>query len=109
MCEYEERNNLEADAVGREEVHLAVVKAVRQQALGRAIPPRADVLRDGLARVDAATAPEVRKLDLVVHEQFTSRWKIPLPCMWSSVFSISDMYFFTFWSGKECRRPLIAS
>mmetsp|Transcript_61809 Transcript_61809/g.175559 ORF Transcript_61809/g.175559 Transcript_61809/m.175559 type:complete len:236 (-) Transcript_61809:438-1145(-) len=46
--EREEGHGLEPDAAGGEEVHLEVVVAIRQQALGRTVPPCADVLGVGL-------------------------------------------------------------
>jgi hypothetical protein len=65
--EREEADDLEEDAADAPHVHLVRVVAVREQALGRAVPARGDVLRVRLLRVDAATAAEVRQLHTTSH------------------------------------------
>lgn len=65
--EREEADDLEEDAADAPHVHLVRVVAVREQALGRAVPARGDVLRVRLLRVDAAAAAEVRQLHTTSH------------------------------------------
>ena len=53
--EGEERQNFKVDAPHAPIVHLMIVVAVRQQALGRTIPSRANILGEGWLRVDTST------------------------------------------------------
>mmetsp|Transcript_28098 Transcript_28098/g.69182 ORF Transcript_28098/g.69182 Transcript_28098/m.69182 type:complete len:286 (-) Transcript_28098:170-1027(-) len=67
--QWEQADDLEKHAPHTPHIHLIVVVAVRQQALGRAVPPRGDVLRVGLLAVDAAATPKVCQLQAVVHDE----------------------------------------
>mmetsp|Transcript_49067 Transcript_49067/g.118233 ORF Transcript_49067/g.118233 Transcript_49067/m.118233 type:complete len:227 (+) Transcript_49067:799-1479(+) len=64
-----EGEHLEHDAAHPPHVHLVVVEAVGQQALGRAVPAGRDVLGVRLLRVDAAAAAEVGELELIVEHE----------------------------------------
>ena len=51
---------------------------VSEQALGRAVPARRDVLCVGLLAVDAPAAAKVRQLEAVVHDQDVLRLDVPV-------------------------------
>ena len=87
----EEGEDLEEDAAHAPDVHLEVVVALREQALGGAVPPRGDVLRVALPLHPFARA-EVDQFYLFVFEKdvlaggywsgggvygLMSRWKMP--------------------------------
>ena len=67
--ERKEGQDLKVDAAYAPVVHLVIVVPVCEEALGWAVPTRADVLCEGWLRVDPATRAEVRQLDLVFLEQ----------------------------------------
>ena len=73
-----ERNDLEEHAADAPQVHLVAIVAVGQQALGRAVPPRADVLRVRLFAVNPAATTEICEFHAVVHYQNILRLNVPM-------------------------------
>mmetsp|Transcript_5980 Transcript_5980/g.17996 ORF Transcript_5980/g.17996 Transcript_5980/m.17996 type:complete len:257 (-) Transcript_5980:263-1033(-) len=67
--ERREREHLKKDAADPPHVHLVGVEAVCEEALGRAVPSRRDVLSVGLLRVYAAARAKVGQLELFVGYQ----------------------------------------
>lgn len=66
---WEQGDDFKHDAADAPKVHLVAVIAVSEEAFGRSVPPRGDVLGVGLLGVDASARPEVGQLDLVLHQQ----------------------------------------
>lgn len=73
-----ERNDLEEHAADAPQVHLVAIVAVGQQALRRAVPPRADVLRVRLFAVNPAATTEICEFHAVVHYQNILRLNVPM-------------------------------
>ena len=67
--EWEQSENFEVDAADTPVVHLVIVVAVSEEALGRSVPSGRDVLCEGRLGVDSATGPEVSQFDLIVFYQ----------------------------------------
>ncbi len=70
VCSGEERvegRDFEKDAAGTPKVHLRSVVAVREQALGGAVPASRNVLRVWLLRINAAAGSEVGELQPPPH------------------------------------------
>lgn len=63
------QEHLKKDAADPPHVHLVGVEAICEEALGRAVPSRRDVLSVGLLRVDAAARAKVGQLELFVGYQ----------------------------------------
>ena len=67
--EWEQRDDFEHDAADAPQIHLVAVVTIGEEALGRAVPPRRDVLCVGLLRIDAAAGAEVGQFHLILHQK----------------------------------------
>ena len=64
-----EGQDLVKDAAYTPVIHLVVIIPVGQEALGRPVPPRADVLGKGWLAVDPAATAEVGQFDCIATDQ----------------------------------------
>ena len=66
---WEQREYFKVNAAHSPVVHFVIIVAVGEQTLGRAVPTRADILREWRLGVDAATRSEISQLNLVLLQQ----------------------------------------
>jgi hypothetical protein len=67
--ERKQGEHFKIDAANAPVVHLMIIVAVSQQALGRSVPPGGDVLSEGRLRIDASAGTKVGQLDTVVLDE----------------------------------------
>mmetsp|Transcript_95509 Transcript_95509/g.292121 ORF Transcript_95509/g.292121 Transcript_95509/m.292121 type:complete len:343 (-) Transcript_95509:290-1318(-) len=67
--QWEQRDDLEPNATGSEEVHLEIVKAIREKALRCSVPPGADVLCIRLPGINPSATAQVGELNLVIQQE----------------------------------------
>ena len=72
-CQY-----FKVDASNAPIVHLVIVVAISEQALGRPVPPRRDVLRERWLRVDTPARAKVCQLHLIVLQQNVLRLDVSM-------------------------------
>lgn len=74
----EKGQDFKIDAAYSPVVHLVVVVAVGEEALGRPVPPRADILCEGRLGVDAPTGAKVGQLHLIFFQKNVLRLDVTM-------------------------------
>lgn len=74
----EEGQDFEEDAAHAPDVHLLVLVAVRQEALGRTLPPCGYLLREGRGGEAPSAGAEVGQLEGVAHDEDVLGFDVPV-------------------------------